>query len=103
MHADAHPASRTVGDAILRAGEMGWLTTANVQSATALSSLTSAVTNGSSHADQQPLKSRINQLIQIGSDDGTLTTAAIQAATGVSNLASLTEVNETGRSYGAVE
>lgn len=102
LHADQAPASRMAGDAILRAGEIGWLTTANVQAATTLVSVQALISAGSGHADQAPLKSRINSLLDIGGADATLSTTNIGNATSVSNLAAFTEVDELGRSYGGV-
>lgn len=102
MHADQYPASRLVGNAIRRAGELGWLTDANVQSSTTLASLEAKVTAGSSHADQYPLKARINSALDIGGGDQTLTTTIITNATGVANLATNTQYDQA-RSYGSVD
>lgn len=102
MHADARGASRMVGDAILRAGELTWLTTTNVGTATTPASVKAIITAGAGHADQYPLKARINKLIDIGVDDGTINTTDIGTATTVASLAALTEVDDR-RTAGGVE
>jgi hypothetical protein len=91
-----------VGNALRRAGELGWLTDANVQSSTTLASLEAKVTAGAAHADQQPLKTRINQALDIGGASSELTTSIITNSTGVANLATNTQYDQ-GRSYGSVD
>jgi len=101
MHADQHGASRLVGDAILKGGELLWLTTTNVGTATTPASVKAIITAGAAHADQHPMKVRINRMIDIGVDDGTINDTDIGTATTVVSLAALTEV-DTRRTYGAV-
>lgn len=102
MHADQIGASRLVGNALRRAGELGFLTDVNVQSSTTLVSLEANVTNASGHADQQPIKARINKALDIGGADATLTTTIITNATGVANLATNTQY-DPARSYGSID
>lgn len=99
LHADQHGASRQVGQAILRAKEVGLLTDANVQSATTPASLKALISVTGGHADEQPLRSRINRQIDIGIDDGTINTTDISAATSVVGLARLTQA-DTKRTAG---
>ncbi|HWT01189.1 MAG TPA: hypothetical protein VN256_13150 [Pyrinomonadaceae bacterium] len=87
----------------MRAGELTWLTTTNVGTATTPASVKALITAGGGHADQQPLKGRINQMIDIGVDDGTINTTDIGTSTTVASLAGLTEVDTVNRPYGSVE
>lgn len=99
MHADAFGASRQVGNAIRRAGELSWLTDANVAPLTTTAGLKALVTAGTGHADMLPLRVRINQQIDIGVDDGTLTNTSVAASNTVAAQAALTQYDPT-RTYG---
>ena len=102
MHADAYPASRKVGQAILRAGEAGYITNTNVADATTAAGLKTVITNVSGHADQQPLKARLNSMIDIGIADATLNDTDLQAQTTYRGLAGLTQADLTRTAGGPV-
>lgn len=102
MHSDGQLASRMVGNALRRAGELGFLDDTNVGTSTTLVSLQAVVTAGSAHADAGPTKARINKALDIGGNDLSLTTTLITNATTLAGLATNTHY-DTGRSYGSID
>jgi hypothetical protein len=102
LHADQFGAGRQVGNAIRRAGEIGWLTDSNVASLTTTAGLEALVTAGGGHAENFPLRARVNQQIDIGIADGTMTNTTVAAANTVAAQAALSQY-DPNRTYGSVE
>lgn len=102
MHSDQIGASRLVGNAIRRGGELGYLTDAGVAALTTTAGLEALVSAGTGHVENYPLRPRINQAIDIGIADGTLTNTTVAAANTVAAQAALSQY-DTNRTYGSVD
>lgn len=90
LHSDQQDLSRMVGGTILYEDETPYITDAQIQAATNVADLKTAVDNFVGHSDQVGLKAGIKRALDIGKDDTSLSDSNVQAATSAETLAANT-------------
>jgi hypothetical protein len=97
LHADAQDLSRAVGGAILYQNETPYITSTQIQNATNVADLKTAVDNFAGHSDQIGLKDPLKRALDLGKDDTSLSDTNVQAATSAATLAANTYGDPTKR------
>lgn len=97
LHADEIDSSKLGGHNIIKATDLGFLSSGQVQSATSVADLEATVNATVCHADVEQEKKVVNDGLDLASNLGDITSALVQSATSVQDLVSDTQAGLDGR------